>query len=97
MPEINMDEYLAEISRYVNTDVSGAMTTEEIGAAMGWGICKAHRRVKEYVRSGQLEVIKVPRTTRTGIVTKVFAYRPRIGEKGHSDDREDLQNRLCDR
>lgn len=76
MPEITMDEYLAEISRFAQEDVSGAMTAEEIGAAMGWGECKTHKMVKQYVRAGQLEVVRVQRPAITGVMMKVYAYKP---------------------
>lgn len=80
MPEINMDEYLAELSRYASDDLSGAMTSEEIGNAMGWGECKTHKMIKAFVQAGKLEVVKVPRVAITGICTRVFAYKPPCAE-----------------
>ena len=53
----------------------GAMTTVEIGEALGWDNKRVLRFLRPLVSSGQIEVVQISLPAITGVLTKRPAYR----------------------
>ena len=81
MSEITLEEYLAAVAESEAPPADNALTTNEIGAAMGWGERRTRRIIREYVRDGKLVPVRVRRFSVVGILNTVWAYRKPEGGK----------------
>jgi len=75
MPDISLDEWLAELERLSKRAEGGGITTQELCEATGRGVGWVRRRLHQAQRQGRLEVVRVYRTAIDGVPRHVPAYR----------------------
>lgn len=64
-----------EWALYNSADPQGAMSVTELSEALSMGPQAVRVRLKRMIKSGQVEVVQVPRTNIVGVVQKQFCYK----------------------
>jgi len=60
---------------YNTADPEGAMSVIELAEALEMAPQAVRTRLKQLIKNGNVEVVKVPRTNIVGIVAKQYCYR----------------------